>query len=133
VTAYVRVSLGGERYAVDVAHVREVTQMGAVVTVPGAGPHVVGVSDVHGELVTVIRISELLSAPRGSPRRLVVVEDHGRLAGLCVDGANEVEQLPEPVAAAAPLTNGAVLHDGCTIGILDVPAVLDAVGESVRR
>jgi purine-binding chemotaxis protein CheW len=112
--------------------VREVTQMGAVVTVPGAGPHVVGVSDLHGELVTVIRISELLSAPRGSPRRLVVVEDDERRAGLCVDGANEVEELPEPLAAAAPLTRGAVLHEGHTIGILDVPALLDAVAASVR-
>jgi purine-binding chemotaxis protein CheW len=131
-TAYVRVSLGGERYGVDVAHVREVTQMGVVVTVPGAGPHVVGVSDLRGEIVTVVRISELLRAPRGSPRRLVVVEDDERRAGLCVDAAKEVEELPAPVASAAPLTKGAVLHDGRTIGIVDVPALLDAVAESVR-
>jgi len=131
-SAYVRVSLGDERYGVDVSYVREVAELDDVTPLPGAGPHVAGVWHLHGEILPVVRVSGLLRAPAGEPRRLVVVVHHERRAGLAVDAAEEVEELPEPDAPGEPLTVGAVLHDGRTIGIVDVPALLDAVATSVR-
>jgi purine-binding chemotaxis protein CheW len=131
-TAYVCVSLGGESYGVDVAHVRGVAELDTVVAVPGAGPHVPGISQLLGEILPIVRISDLLRAPQGQPRQIVVVQDGERRAGLAVDAAEQVEELPEPAAPDEPLTHGAILHDGRTIGILDVPALLDAVAASVR-
>ncbi|MDP9133905.1 MAG: chemotaxis protein CheW [Actinomycetota bacterium] len=130
-TAYVRVSLGGESYGVDVAHVRGVAELDTVVAVPGAGPHVAGISHLQGEILPIVRISDLLRAPQGEPRQIVVVQDGERRAGLAVDAAEQVEELPEPTALDEPLTHGAILHDGRTIGIVDVPALLDAVSASV--
>jgi chemotaxis signal transduction protein len=131
VTTYVRVALGGERYGIAVGHVREVTEIGAVVAVPGAGPHVTGVRHLHGEILPVIRLSGLLDTPAGAPARIVVVEESGRRAGLTVDVAENVEELPEPDGPGHPLTRGAVLHAGQVIGVLDVHALLDAVSASV--
>jgi purine-binding chemotaxis protein CheW len=131
-TAYVRLSLGSERYGVEVAHVRGVAMLDAVVEVPGAGPHVAGVLHLHGEILPIVRVGELLRAPPGEPRRIVVVEDRQRRAGLAVDAAEQVEELPDPLPSDEPMTHGAVLHDGHTIGILDVPALFDAISASVR-
>jgi purine-binding chemotaxis protein CheW len=130
-TACVRVALGGERYAIDVNHVREVAELGDIVRVPGAGPHIAGIRHLRGELVTVVSLAGLLRTPVGEPRRVVVVEDGNRRAGLAVDAAEEVESLPEPEADGDALSRGSVLHDGRVIGVLDVPALLDAVAASV--
>ncbi len=131
-TAYVRVSLGDESYGVDVAHVRRVAELDSVVAVAGAGPHVAGISQLDGEILPIVRITDLLRAPEGEPRQIVVVQDGERRAGLAVDAAEEVEELPDPAVSDELLTHGAILHDGRTIGILDVPALLDAVAASVR-
>jgi chemotaxis signal transduction protein len=40
VTVHVRVAVGGERYGVAVHWVREVAEIGELVAVPGAGPHI---------------------------------------------------------------------------------------------
>lgn len=127
-TAYVCISLGAERYGVDVGHVVEVAELGAIVPVPGAGERFAGIRRLHGEILPVIWLHDLLGAPPGQPRRIVVVRDGDRLAGLAVDRADDVEDLPEPEGPAQPFTRGAVLRGGAILGILDVAAVLDAVG-----
>lgn len=130
-TACVRVSLGRERYGVPVDRVREVAELGALVAVPGAGPHVAGIRQLRGELLPVVRLDGLLHAPAASQRRIVVVEDGARRAGLAVDAAEQVEELPPPDRPGGALTLGAVLHGDRVIGLLDVPALLDAVAASV--
>jgi purine-binding chemotaxis protein CheW len=127
----VRVATGGEHYAVAVEQVREVAEAGAVVAVPGAGPNVAGIRQLHGELLPVIRLSGLLGGPDGAGARILVVEDAGRRAGLVVDAVDGVAELPEPDAAGHPLTRGAVLDRGSLVGVLDVHALLDAVSASV--
>lgn len=130
-TACVRVLLGHERYGVPVERVREVAELGDVVAVPGAGPHVAGIRHLHGELLPVIRLDGLLRAPAAARRRIVVVEDGARRAGLAVDAAEQVEELPAPDRPGGALTLGAVLHDDHLIGLLDVPALLDAATAAV--
>lgn len=129
--AYVRVAVGNERYGLAVETVREVTAADTLVDVPGAGPHVAGVRQLHGELLPVVHLSKILGADAGEPAQIVVVEDRGRRAGLAVDAAEAVEELPEPEPHEVALTRGAVLHHGRLVAIVDVPKLLDAVGESV--
>jgi purine-binding chemotaxis protein CheW len=130
-TAHVCIALGAERYAVPVADVREVAELGTVVPVAGAGPHVAGVRHLHGEILPVVRLHQLLGSPAGSPRRIVVVRDGDRCAGLAVDRADDVDDLPAPDAPGDPFTSGSVLHGGVVIGLLDVGAILDAASAPV--
>jgi hypothetical protein len=44
-----------------------------------------------------------------------------------VDRAHDVSELEQTDEPAGPLTHGAVLHDGKLVGIIDIPALLDAV------
>jgi purine-binding chemotaxis protein CheW len=127
-SVHVCIALGAERYGVAVEHVREVAELGAIVPVPGAGPQVIGIRHLRGEILPVVHLHDLLGAPAGRPRRLVVVHDGDRCAGLAVDRADDVEDLPEPDEPGELLTRGAVLHAGTVVGLLDVPAILDAVG-----
>jgi len=127
-SAHVCVALGAERYGIAVEHVREVAQLDTVVPVPGAARWIAGVRHLRGEILPVVRLHDLLGAPAGDPRRVVVVRDRDRSAALAVDRADAVEDLPEPDGAGERLTRGAVLHRDAVLGILDVPAILDAVG-----
>jgi purine-binding chemotaxis protein CheW len=126
-STHVCITLGPERYGVAVEQVREVTELGAIVPVPGAGPLVAGIQNLRGEILPVVRLHDLLGGPAGDPRRIVVVREGDRSAGLAVDRAEAVMDLPEPGEPVEPLMRGSVLHDGAVLGILDVAAVLDAV------
>jgi purine-binding chemotaxis protein CheW len=126
-SAHVCFAVGTERYGIAVEHVREVAELGSIIPVPGSGPLVTGVRNLRGEILPVVRLHSLLGAPARNPSRIVVVQDGDRSAGFAVDRADDVEELAEPQAPGQPLTRGAVLHNGSVVGIVDVPAVLDAV------
>jgi purine-binding chemotaxis protein CheW len=130
-TAHVCIGLGDERYGVPVEHVREVADLGTVVPVPGAGRHVAGVRHLHGEILPIVRLHDLLGSPAGSPRRIVVVHEGDRHAGLAVDSADNVDDLPAPAAPGEAFTYGSVLHRGALVGLLDVAAILDAASAPV--
>lgn len=130
-STHVCIGLGAERYGVPVEHVREIAELGTVVPVPGAGPHVAGVRHLHGEILPIVRLHDLLGSPAASPRRIVVVHEGARHAGLAVDSADAVDDLPAPTAAGEAFTYGSVLHGGTVVGLLDVAAILDAASGPV--
>lgn len=124
---HLQVVIGSEHYALDVTLVREVAELGEVVPVPGAGPHVAGVQSLRGELLPVIRPQGLLGVGTGDARRVVVIDHRGRRAGLAVDRAQDVAELELTAEETGPLTQGSVLHEGRLVGVIDLPALLDAV------
>jgi purine-binding chemotaxis protein CheW len=126
-SAHVCVALGMERYAVAVEHVREVADLGTVVPVPGAAAWFAGIRHLHGDILPVVLMHDLLTAPVGHPRRILVVHDDDRFAGLAVDSAYEIADLPPPDAPGTALTLGSVQHGDTVMGVLDIPAILDAV------
>ena len=113
-SAHVCIGLGFDRYAVDVEHVREVTELGTIVPVPGAGPRIAGIRHLHGEILPVVRLRELVGASAGIPRRLVVVQDGDRCAGLAVDRADCVADLAgaERACRAADAGHGPARRGG---------------------
>ncbi len=126
---HVRIALGAEQYALAIAGVREVRELGDVARVPGAPASVLGVTNVRGEVLPVLALADLLGlAGDVQARRIVVVEDAGRRAGLAVDELVDVAPLaglPEP--AEGPFLEGAVVADGALIGLIDLPGLLDSV------
>ena len=126
---HVQVSVAGERYALPVAGVVEVADVGEVTPLPGSPAAVLGVRNLRGQVVPVVDLAVVLGLPAApAPERIVIAEDSGRRAGLAVDEVAGVEELPPASedTEARHLT-GAVLANGDFIGILDVRSVLDAV------
>ena len=131
----VRVRVGTEEYALPVSHVPEVAELGDVTVVPGTPPQVLGIRNLRGEVLPVFDLAQGLGAQgSGAPSRLVLAEDAvppappTRRCALAVDEILEVAELEEAQEAVdSPLLSGAVLLDGRLVGLIDVPALLEAL------
>jgi chemotaxis signal transduction protein len=135
VSLHVHIRAGAENYALPVSTVREVAELGEVSTLPGAPAGVLGVRNVHGEVVPVLDLAELLGvAAGGEPGRIVIAEDSGRTVGLAVEGVigvEEIEGASEEVHSRH--LSGAALIDGSLIGIVDLPGLLDSIQEDLPQ
>ena len=128
-SAYVRFRVADEAYAVSVLSVLEVAGLGEVTPVPGAPSQILGVRNLRGKILPVIDLAGLLGTRRAQPAaRLLVTESNGRRAGLAIDEVTEVGELADPVEEGeSALLLGTLLEDGDLIGVLNLPAVLDAL------
>lgn len=126
---HVRVRVAAEHYALPVADVLEVAELGEVTPVPGAGPAVLGVCNLRGQVLPVVDLANVFALPTSEPRRMVIAEQGGRKAGLAVDSVAGVEQLPDATEEVESRhLVGAALADGALVGVVDVASVLDSVG-----
>ena len=125
----VRVRIGDEEYALPVRHVPEIAELGEITPVPGAPAAVLGIRNLRGEVLPVFDLASVLAAAgEVAPRRIVVADVDGRRCALAVDAVTEVSELDAAEEGVdSPLLEGAVLVDGRLIGLLDVPALLDAL------
>jgi len=128
---HVRVLVAGEHYALAVDQVLEVAELGDIAAVPGSPPHVLGVHNLHGQVVPVIALAARLGLAEGEPQRIVVAEQGEVKAGLAVDAVIDVGELPEPSEQVeSPYLLGAVLLDGTLVGVLDIETVLAPISSS---
>ena len=123
---HLRIRLGAEHYALDLEHVLEVVELGDVTPVPGAGATVIGLRNLRGEILPALDLSAMLGVAEGTAQRsLVVVAEGDRRAGLAVDEAIDLSELPEASASVdSLLIRGGVIVEGALVGVVDVPAVL---------
>jgi purine-binding chemotaxis protein CheW len=123
------VRVAGEDYALSVADVLEVAELGEVTQVPGAGREIMGVRNLRGQVVPVVDLARVLDLTDGAtPKRIVIAEQGGRKAGLAVDEVAGVEQLPEASEdVESPHLVRAALVGGSLVGLVDIGSVLDAV------
>ena len=119
---HVRLRVGRERYALPIANVLEVAELGTLSAVPGAGGAVLGVRNLHGSVLPVFDLARVLAiAGDASAPRVVVAEHAGRRAGLAVDEVTDVvAHTGEPEETAGEYLSGAILEDGQLVGIVDV-------------
>jgi purine-binding chemotaxis protein CheW len=129
VVTYVRLQVASEAYAMPVEHVLEVGGLREVTPVPGAGPAILGVLNLRGQILPVVDLALLLGIPRTSPPEgLLVAESGGLQAGFAVDEVQWVGELPGPAQETeSELLIGATLVDGALIGLIDVPRVFDSL------
>jgi chemotaxis signal transduction protein len=131
---HVRVRVASEHYALPVADVLEVAELGDVTPVPGTAAVVRGVRNVRGRVLPVVDLAAVLGLPAATPDRIVMVERATGRAGLAVDSVEGVEDLPEAAEEVeSPHLASAALVDGALVGVLDVGSVLDLVGEASPR
>ncbi len=125
---HLRIRLGAEHYALGLEHVLEVVELGEITAVPGSGAALLGLRNLRGEILPALDLSVLLGITGdGERRRLVVVADGERRAGLAVDDVIDFSRLPEATGTVgSPLVHGGVLVEGALVGVLDVSAVLDS-------
>jgi purine-binding chemotaxis protein CheW len=131
-SAYVRFRVAQEAYAISVLNVLEVAGLGEVTPVPGAPREILGVRNLRGKILPVIDLAALLGTRRSEPPgRLLVTESDGRRAGLAIDEVTEVGEFADPAEEGeSALLLGTMLEEGDLIGVLNLPAVIDALRDS---
>ena len=111
--------INGQRYAIPLGDVLEVTRAAAVTTPSGAESTLVGYLDLRGDVLHVLGGRELLdlpSRPRELGDRFVVVRAGPRRVAIVVDRVDDVEEV---TLIAADGTDG---DDGMTVGRRARPA-----------
>jgi purine-binding chemotaxis protein CheW len=94
-----------ESFAVPIDRVREVVRVTEITRVPEAPPHIRGVTNLRGRVLPVVELRTRLGltpAVTTPSSRILVVESHGRLLGLLVDGVSRVVKLPSSSVVPPP-------------------------------
>ncbi|WP_420126573.1 chemotaxis protein CheW [Longimicrobium sp.] len=85
--------VGEHRFAVSIDRIREIIPARPYTPLPGSGPHVCGLINLRGRIVTVIDLGarlKLAPASANPDHSIVIVEHRGRLAGLAVEEVSRI-------------------------------------------
>jgi chemotaxis signal transduction protein len=92
--------IGADRYALDLADVREVVPDPQLTPLPGAPAGVLGVLNLRGDVVPVLDTARLLGlGPIGRVAYVAVAELDAGLAGLATDGEPATAALEDQAGA----------------------------------
>lgn len=131
--------LGKEEYGFDVAVVREIHGMEDIAKVHRSAPHIEGVINLRGKLLTVVNLRtrfgmEPLKEDEGNPK-IVVVDGPDAFVGFLVDevsevasiGAQSIEKTPAYVASGieSQYVLGIAKLEGRLITLIDPVKVLE--------
>ncbi|HEV8717582.1 MAG TPA: chemotaxis protein CheW [Candidatus Binatia bacterium] len=100
------VGLNREYFAVDLAVVREFTELREVAPVPCCPPHIVGQLNLRGDILTVVDIRAALtmsSAGTSAASKIMVVEVKDLVAGVVVNEVWDVVYLQPSWITAGPI------------------------------
>jgi len=138
------IALNGERFGVDLAAVREFSEIGDIVPAPCCPPHIVGNMNLRGDIVTVVDVRGVLKLPIGESRagKLIVSEHQGQWVGVPVEDVLSViyidpaqyRKLPAAVEAAEQdYLLGEVAFDEKMLTVLDLKGIFEKGGLVVEE
>jgi purine-binding chemotaxis protein CheW len=94
--------VGEYRFGVAIDRIREIIPARPYTPLPGSGPHVCGLINLRGRIVTVVDLGARLKLPpaHANPdHSIVIVEHRGKLAGLAVEEVSRIVDV-DPAALA---------------------------------
>jgi purine-binding chemotaxis protein CheW len=93
---WLRVTVDGDHYALELLRVQEVARVAPVVALRGAAPAVLGAMNLRGRIVPVFDLGRWLGAGEvhaDERARVVVIERNDELIGLLVSAVDDVTSL----------------------------------------
>jgi chemotaxis signal transduction protein len=129
------VELRGGLYGIDGTLVREIVGVLGATRLPGAPPHVQGVVNLRGQLLTVVDLGHRLTgAPTDAPEgSIVVIAASEKMLGLVVDDVHDVQELHvvpterEVLAKADGLLTGVGRLGDEIVLVIDIPELVRQV------
>jgi purine-binding chemotaxis protein CheW len=126
------VEVRGGLYGIDSATVREIVPAQESTRLPGAPAHVRGVTNLRGQLLTVMDLGHRLSSETSptSEGSIVVVTAGDRVLGVQVDDVHDVQELPvvpterEVLAGADGLLTGVGRLGDEVVLVIDIPELV---------
>lgn len=103
------IALGGERFAIRCENIREFADLKDLTPVPCTPAHILGDTNLRGDILTVIDIRGRLGMSPAAPgpgSKVVVAEAGGVRAGVLADSVEEIAYLSPSEITPAPLSSG---------------------------
>lgn len=134
--------LGGRRVALHAAEIQSVIELDSLTPVPGAPPHIAGLSALRSRVLTVIDARKALDLPedegRTDRRHAAVAEVEGHLYALQLDAVDDVvDALSDPAPLRVELEHGwaraalgTVETENGPLLLLDVAGIVAGPGEN---
>ncbi len=97
--------LENETYAVEVGDVREILRINQTFPVPGAPDYVLGITNIRGNVVTIIDGRKRFNLPSTDftdLTRMIVVEKQDESVAIVVDSVSDFIDVPESVIDSKP-------------------------------
>ncbi len=129
-------SLGDEWYGIDIANVKEISNIVEIYYIPSAPAHVAGTINLRGVVVPVIDLGSFLGlqkSPVDSETSIIVVEHNNITMGVLADQIGDIEEVAsetvEPPLATidkdrVDCLEGGVELDGRLLGILKLEHIV---------
>lgn len=145
----VLVDVGNIGIAMKANQVKEVIGLGKITRVPRATSFVAGVTNIRGQIITVVDLAKKFQVFSGEfyPDKKIVIVSFGKMdVGLIVDSISEVIRLPLTSIREVPLlihafgaadyVEGIIKHNGRLLLVTDVsrllsPSELEVLGSLV--
>jgi purine-binding chemotaxis protein CheW len=131
------ITLGGECFAIDLRHVREVFELESITPVPGMPQSLVGVANLRGTVVPLADLRPALGvAASTAPKYAVVVRQGAQQVGILIDEVPEIRTIhaDDVLAASArgvtesrPFLSGLVKVEDRMSGMVEVSRLLASV------
>jgi purine-binding chemotaxis protein CheW len=126
------IELAGGLYGVDADAVREIVGFPGATRLPGAPPHVKGVVNLRGQLLTVVDIGHRLTGTPATSSEVstVVITSGDRVLGLLVDDVHDVQEVRvetaerEMLARAEGLLTGVGRLGDEVVLVVDIPELV---------
>ncbi|HEX9021837.1 MAG TPA: chemotaxis protein CheW [Nitrospirota bacterium] len=134
-------SMGEESYAIPVESMAEIIIPQKIFTVPTTPAHVLGVINLRGNIIPIVDIRPLLSAPQSSAAGQIALLKHGAMAiGIIVDSVSEVAGVPvssvqaipadshaEPGRDVSRFLKGIIQREAGVAALLDIERIFDEI------
>lgn len=130
-------TLGGELFAIDLRHVREVFELESVTAVPGMPSSLVGVANLRGTVVPLADLRPALGVSSSAPSKYAVVVRHNsQQVGILIDDVPEIRTIhPDDLLAAStqgvtesrPFLSGLLKIEERMSGMVEVPKLMACV------
>ena len=131
------ITLGGELFAIDLRHVREVFELESITPVPGMPASLVGVANLRGTVVPLADLRPSLGVSASATAKYVVVVRHGtQQVGILIDDVPEIRTIhPNDMVAAStrgvadsrPFLSGLLKIKNRMSGMVEVSKLLASV------
>jgi len=133
---FIGIRLGKELYGIPVGKIRKITKPLQVTAVPGTAPHIMGLMNLHGEILCVVDVRILLNMGKSVPTdnsRIVVIKTVEGHVGIFCDEVMDIYDIVKKNIEIALSTlsaeissyiQGQVQIDCGLMGILDMEGLL---------
>ena len=98
-------SIANETFGINILNVQEIIRLVEITRVPNSLPHVEGVINLRGQIVSVVDLRTRLGIARQAPStqtRIMVVECDDKTVGFLVDEVRQVLRISNAVIESTP-------------------------------